>query len=477
MGRRTGPRLHGRLLGLIAAATAVTCLLMILTVGRTAIRLAIDLGGDNLRRSLSLGAEQLADSPLEATRIDEVLDSLWAIPAERRWVVGDDRGSVTISSESAPHEALLKSGHELLTATGNHSEVQFGGTLGFRSILGAVRLDGAQILVVEYRRLGFWRHLDEVVRILAATLFCAFTVGLLLSRRLAAPILGRLETLRAVLDAYGAGDQEARLPEISQRDAFANVYEAFNRMGDRIDELEAEKRQRIEDERALVAGLAHDVNTPMTVIRGYAEILLEEDAPRDAAARRRIASELLGQSLYVQAILDDLLAMTKATGQDLSLAPEPTALDPLFDAVVDTFQPIARRHGIELIGDADGLEAQADPLRLRQILTNLVRNALVHARGATLIELTARREHPEGGSPHVVVSVCDDGSGIADADVLRLFERYHRIHEADGKGWGLGLAIVKMLAELHGGSCTYVPRQQGACFEVALPPPDAGTGQ
>ena len=472
---RVGPHLHGRLLGLICLATLLSSLLMVLAVGRTAIRLAVDLGGDNLRRSLNVVAGQLSTSPPEAPRIDEALDGLWAIPGQRRWVVGDGRGSVAASSEMTAPETLLSSGRRLLESAGTSSAVRIGGALGFRSIVGAVRLDETRTLVVEYHRFGFWRrHIGESARLLAATLLCALTVGLLVSRRLAAPILNRLMTLRQVLEAYGRGEKQARLPEGGPRDEFQGVFDAFNRMGDRIDELESERARRSEEERALLAGLAHDINTPMTVIRGYAEILSQTNAPVDESSRRRIAAELLGQSLYVQAILDDLLAMTKAAERGLKLACEPLALDPLFDTVVDTYQPIARRYGIEVVADAEGLEVWADPLRLRQVLTNLVRNALVHARGATLVELTARSEPVGNGRGQVIVSVCDDGPGIAEADVPHLFDRYHRATEASGKGWGLGLAIVKMLAELHGGSCRHVAREQGACFEVTLPRTDVG---
>jgi signal transduction histidine kinase len=295
--------------------------------------------------------------------------------------------------------------------------------------------------------------------LLLAGLGIAVLVGQLRHR----PPATRLDELEEALIAYGSGQTSTRLVPSGQRgDKLDRIFAAFNAMADHIAELEQERRERIDNERALLADLAHDINTPITVLRGYAETLIEHGDRLDEAARHSVAAELLGQSLYVQAIVEDLLTLASERTSQLSLTCIPVVLDPLFDALVDSFQPLASERGVTLVGDADGTEVWADPIRLRQMLTNLIRNSLLHAGTAHLIELGARVE-----PGWVVIWVEDDGAGVAPELVPHLFDRHRR---GRGRpGWGLGLSIVRTLAELHGGSVAYREPERGSRFEIRLP--------
>ena len=330
----------------------------------------------------------------------------------------------------------------------------------------AERLDDDRFLVFEHRLHGPGTHYTAAaLSVTAAAVLVSLGLALLLAHKIYRPLVDRLNTLESALTGYGKGNSQTRLnPGEDMRDELDSVFEAFNDMTQHITTLEDERAQQIEAERALLADLAHDINTPITVLRGYAETLLDSDAGLSDDDRLSIHTEILGQSLYVQAIVDDLLTMASARSAHLRINQQQVDLDALFDAVVDSFLPMATQRGLALIGDAGELHCQADPVRLRQILTNLVRNALLHATGATLIELSATVQ----GSG-ILLSVRDDGPGVPAEAAPHLFDRHRRAPGVTSAGWGLGLAIVKTLSELHGGTATHRPGNPGSCFEIWLP--------
>jgi signal transduction histidine kinase len=455
---------------LIAVAALGLCLAMASTVGRLFATTTLEVTGATLRLSLDVLAEELdspevapvAETSDEALRqwTEERLEELWTLPGKPRVAVGLLGPT---AEDASPEAALVAEGWRLLgTAHPTAPAVAVLGKPGRRRVLGAMAV-GSRLLVVEYEANTLWRHERHIFwLVLATTLLATGATAVLLSRRLAAPIQRRLATLRETLEAFGRKGESPRLPVQQPGDELDTVFAAFNRMADRITELEAERRERDDEERELLAALAHDIHTPMTVIRGYGELLHERGDGIDAKTRERMAADLIAQAIYVEAMLEDLLAITRSRHRSLPLYPAPLALDDLFDRLVDTFEPVAARAGLHLLADAGGLEIEADALRLRQLLTNLLRNAVVHGRGATVIELLA---HPtETG---VVLSVEDDGEGIPHRVVPHLFERYERGPSSEGRG--LGLAIARMLAELHGGTCRHVPTDRGTRFEVELP--------
>jgi len=285
-----------------------------------------------------------------------------------------------------------------------------------------------------------------------------------LSRLLVRPLLARLQALEQAMSRYRGGDETVRLPlRDGARDEFDEVFSEFNRMADTIAILNSERSERAQEKRKLMADLAHEINTPLTVLRGCAETLIEQEDRLDEATRSRLQAELLGQTLQVEAVVEDLLATASGESLEVPLHCGRFALDSLFDGIVDSFEPLARKRGMALVAEAGGLSIWADPARVRQMVTNLVRNALLHAQGATMIEIEAERV--EDG---VLIAVADDGPGLPEERRARLLERYER-GGSGGLGWGLGLVIVRTLAELHGGFLRLQPSDRGARFEIWLP--------
>ena len=460
--------LRRRLMPLIAVAALGLCLAMASTVGRLLATTTLEVAGATLRLTLGVLDEELESlgntvpETSEGLRqwSEERLHTLWTLPGDPRIVVGSQDPDL---DDVSPTARLIAEGFRLLDPTSpGEPAVAVLGQPGRRRVVGAMGV-GSRLLVVEYEANTLWRHEPHIFwLVLFTTLLATGATAVLLSYWLATPIQRRLATLRKTLEAYGREGKSPRLPVRQPGDEFDTVFAAFNRMAGRIAELEAERQERDEDERELLAALAHDIHTPMTVIRGYGELLHERGTGLEAKTRERMAADLIAQAIYVEAMLEDLLAITRSRSHQLSLHPNRFALDDLFDRLVDTFEPVAARVGMHLVADAGGLEIEADALRLRQLLTNLLRNAVVHGHGATVIELLARSTRTG-----VVLSVEDDGEGVPQRLVPHLFERYERGPGSEGRG--LGLAIARMLAELHGGTCHHVHTERGARFEVELP--------
>ena len=210
-------------------------------------------------------------------------------------------------------------------------------------------------------------------------------------------------------------------------------------------------RRRLETiRRDFVANVSHELKTPLTVISGFAETLRDPDLP--AADRERFMATIEANSRRMQRIVDDLLDLSRY--ESGSWVPNVISND-LAGVVADVFTGLQRpadEKGLTMSFQApdDARRLDADPTALRQILANLVENAVRHtARGGVTVSAEVA---PKGG---ITVSVSDTGTGIPIEHLGRIFERFYRVDSGRGRGeggTGLGLAIVRHLVEAHGGS-------------------------
>lgn len=195
-------------------------------------------------------------------------------------------------------------------------------------------------------------------------------------------------------------------------------------------------------EREFLANLSHDLRTPVTILRGYAETLAQDMASLDEEGRARFAGKIASAAGRLGDLLEDMLALaTLESGT--SLRPVAGALAGAAEDAVEALDGRARALGVELVADIADRTGAADPLQSRRVAQNLIENALHHAKGATRI--VARVEGDR-------IAVSDDGPGVAEADLGRIFDRLYRADRSRRRGGaGLGLSIVRQVAELHGG--------------------------
>ena len=277
-----------------------------------------------------------------------------------------------------------------------------------------------------------------------------------------------LRPLRRIRDTarkIAGGDLTQRVQGVDERTEIGQLAISLNEMLAQIESAFAERRESEARLRRFAADASHELRTPLSSIRGYAELFRRgaRSNPEDLdKAMSRIESEATRMGLLV----DDLLLLARLDrGRPMDRKPVDLA-ELAVDAAADQ-SAADRRHRIRVHADSPVL-VQGDEARLRQVVTNLVRNAVVHTPEGTAVEIAARIEGDQG-----LVQVIDHGPGIPDEVAARIFERFYRADRSRGRetgGTGLGLSIVSAIVAAHQGTVEYRPTEGGgATFEVRIP--------
>ena len=272
-------------------------------------------------------------------------------------------------------------------------------------------------------------------------------------RRLAAPV-GEL------IEASGrieAGDFSTRVAESGPREVRA-LARAFNGMSARLEEAEQQRRSALAD-------VSHELRTPLTVIQGNLEAIIDGVYPADAEHLEPI----LAETRILERLIEDLRTLTLAEAGSLVLHREPTDLGALLTDVAASYRSQAEQAGISLtVTAAEELPIlDIDPARIREVVSNLLTNALRHTPRDGTVELSAAL-----ASDGAEITVHDTGSGIPADQLDRIFDRFYR--SPDSPGSGLGLPIAKSLVEAHGGTITAASEGGGGTtIRIGLPRAEA----
>ncbi len=223
--------------------------------------------------------------------------------------------------------------------------------------------------------------------------------------------------------------------------------------------------------RDFVANVSHELKTPLTVIRGYAETLAGGDV--SAPERRDFLEKVLANARRMQQLVDDLLDLSRIESHAWSPHPERLRLAPLVDEVWSTLAPRAAAGGLTFTSRVDAATTVvADPQAARQILLNVLDNSVRYTPAGGSISVSAA-----GGAGGVWIEIADTGIGIPGEHLPRIFERFYRVDPARSRelgGTGLGLAIVKHLVEAHGGRVeARSTLGAGTTIRIFLPEPPA----
>ena len=228
----------------------------------------------------------------------------------------------------------------------------------------------------------------------------------------------------------------------------------------RLRELEAVRQE-------FVANVSHELRTPLSLIKSAAETLL--DGGKDSPPTLERFLEIIDRNANrLMLLIDDLLLLSTLDSGAMRLHLQPVALRSAVQEVIEDFS--TRTRGTILANEVPpALVTQADPDRLRQVLSNLIDNAIKYGRPAGRTEIRAE-VRPEGG---IEISVSDDGAGIPEDAQARIFERFYRVDKARSReqgGTGLGLAIVKHVVQAHGGEVRVASTAgRGTTFYFTLP--------
>ena len=301
----------------------------------------------------------------------------------------------------------------------------------------------------------------------AISLALGAAVAVVLSRRLAGP----LREARDATQLIAGGDLSARVPVHRHRpDEIHELSTSINEMAESL-----ERSQNLE--RRFLMSISHDLRTPLTSIRGYGEAIADGTADNRAQAAEIIVSE----AIRLQRLVGDLLDLARLDTREFTLKSRLTNVVAVGQDVCAGFAQNAAERDVELrVIGGEPVTAWCDPVRVAQVIANLVQNALKFAE--SLVQVGYRVED-RGNGARAVITVDDDGPGISEEDRPHLFERlYVARHTPQPKesGSGLGLTIVAQLTEAMGGRVSVTARRPtGTRFTVELPtrePVDAESG-
>ncbi len=235
-------------------------------------------------------------------------------------------------------------------------------------------------------------------------------------------------------------------------------------------EAEEQREQALAMRSRFYTVMSHELRTPINAILGYNDLVLAEVFGPLAEGVRESIERSQRATRHLLELVNDVLDLSKIEAGKLEVAPEPVHIPQLLDELLTTLRPVAESRGVELDLKADGCSDPlvTDPRRLRQILLNLVSNALKFGEGRPV--RISCRPHAAGG---VELEVADQGVGIVPEDLPRIFDEFVQLSSASEEGTGLGLPISKRLAELLGGDlhATSTPGE-GSVFRLRLPASD-----
>lgn len=300
----------------------------------------------------------------------------------------------------------------------------------------------------------------SIARSVAMSIGAALVLAIALGSAIASRFARRISVLDATVRSIEQGNLGVRIVA-DGRDEIGSLGDSINAMADRLDSAEAARQ-------GFLADLSHELRTPVSVIQANLEMMLEGVYEPDEARLRslyeetRVLSDLIGDLRT----LSDLEA-----GSSLGDA-RIVDIAGLLEETRAKYQALFLKRGMSLALDARGCcEALASEDRIRQVVRNLLTNALKYALGGTVVTLSCRLEERDGVRL-VRVAVVDDGPGVPEAELGRIFERFYRVDASrsrDSGGRGLGLAICKQFVEADGGSIVArnrKPRGLEVCFDL-----------
>jgi signal transduction histidine kinase len=295
--------------------------------------------------------------------------------------------------------------------------------------------------------------------------FMAFSIlvgtvgGIVIGRVTSAPI----NRIAKAAHRLGKGELGVRV-QVRGSQEIRELAETFNKMAAELQHAETLRTN-------LMADVSHELRTPLTVLEGNLRAALDRVVPLDEA---EIAS-LYNQTRHLTRLVNDLRELSLAESGQLPLEKMPTNLKTLVAETIQALEPLAVERGVTLLDEVPQLpEVTVDPFRIRQVLFNLLSNALRHTPEGGKITLNG-----ETGSGMVALSVQDNGEGLEPEQFSAVFDRFYRTDKSRSRetgGTGLGLAIVKAIVEAHGGQIKAhsAGKGKGSLFRVVLPDSDLG---
>lgn len=340
-------------------------------------------------------------------------------------------------------------------------EIRFGGATWKLELTGATGIDS------DLMTSAAWVFVVAALVALAATT----GAGLWMGRQLTAPVIHLTDQARRMAE----GDLAAR-STVDSADEVGALSRQFNTMADRVATSLQEVRHERDTLRRFAGDASHELRTPLTALSTFIDLMDNAAAPRaprnpDWTRLRELIADSRDQVGRLERLVDSLLRLTRIDGSVVQLQTELRPLGELVDQAWAEVDP-ERRAGANLVVPPESREMRlsCDTARMTMALRNLFENAL-NARATATVTVSALREEAA-----TAIHVGDNGPGVPEAELPRLFERFYRSPSNRTSGSGLGLSIVEGIVKLHGGTIRAFNGQPGLTVEIRLPEPGVSPG-
>lgn len=280
-------------------------------------------------------------------------------------------------------------------------------------------------------------------------------IHFLLSKLLTRPLL----KMKQATEKLSKGNFEVKLPDLGQ-DELGDLSDSIQRLATDLETIQQERTE-------FLANISHELRTPLTYVQGYANVALREDIPE--SERKEYLNIIQEESKTILTLIENLFELAKIDENNFSIQTETIDSGSFYHKVINKVAPVFKRKGIDLILTVkEDFPFLADPIRLEQIVMNLLDNALKHSPPHSTTEVTVERN--ESGNMKLLIN--DQGMGIPPDELPQVFNRMYRVEKSRSRefgGSGLGLSIVKELVEAHGGQITIQSeRNKGTSINIIL---------
>jgi len=326
-------------------------------------------------------------------------------------------------------------------------------TVGMATLPGGLKLEVGKSSAQAQEILLFFRTVFLLFSL--PILLLGFIGGGLLTFRAMRPIRHLIQTVRDILKT---GKMSLRVSGRKEKGEMGELVSLFNQMLDKNDSLIRAMRNSLDN-------VAHDLRTPMTRLRGVAEMALQE--AQDPSACQEALADCMEESERVLTMLNTLMDVAEAETGVMRLELTEVSVPEVIQSIVELYEAVAEDKGIVVLSDLpQDLTLVADRTRLQQVIANLLDNALKYSGEGGEIHIAAEAENG-----WVVISISDRGMGIGPDHIQKIWDRLYRgDHSRSQRGLGLGLSFVQAIVHAHGGTVSVESQvNEGSTFTIRLP--------